>query len=224
MILQQIVIQNDDDDAIAAQYSFNNTDWYTTDTINSGQSTTIGFANKDIGSYTVYMKWTDADTGTTYNATPQTRNITAGHLTTWSFTITEHQASSGGGDPEPTGTWVDRTDNTYWYDTGGGGYWDGDSWYAGWEHVLIALQTGDNANWYVGFRPTKIRLTFTGAGSGFSVRNYGGTIYIAGTASSTTITSGQEIDLDFSEGEDLGRIYMSGGEIDVTKIEFYVES
>ncbi len=57
------------------------------------------------------------------------------------------------------GDWVDYTDGSYWQCLGSCSNWDGSEWVeAG---PGMSLQTEAESTWADGFRPTKVRVTFT---------------------------------------------------------------
>ena len=96
--------------------------------------------------------------------------------------------------------------------------WNGDSWtignQSGYNYFLSAI-----GNWATGYRPTKVRVTFTGADTA--------ALFIGGTTkticSNSPYASGEEAELDFSGGEDINALYLhiSGyTDLTITNIEF----
>lgn len=115
--------------------------------------------------------------------------------------------------------WVDTYfDNTYWTPSYGAATWDGSKWIISGgppEEVFIRLGT-----WTSGYRPTKIKLTITGGSPSYlSVRDYTGGTAVLGEDSS--YYSDKELDLDFSSGEDIGRLYIGWDYFNITAISFY---
>ena len=110
--------------------------------------------------------------------------------------------------------WVNSFFNdSYW--SAPVGFWVTDHWESGngpYELVLVEL-----GSWTVGYRPTKIRFTFTGVSPlSVSVRGDGGaTIYVSDAA----YTSLTELTLNLTG--DIDRLYAEGGEFSITNIEFY---
>jgi hypothetical protein len=103
------------------------------------------------------------------------------------------------------GSWVSYLDESQW--EAFQGFWDTDHWYSnGWEILLhdVAAPSG-----------TKIRITFTGTSPlNMSVRNDTGTIVYVSDAS---YTSGKELNINVTDS--WGRIYMDGGNFNITNIE-----
>ncbi len=120
---------------------------------------------------------------------------------------------------KPAVEWASYYDNT---DFEGGylGTWNVDRWDAEedrGDYILFIDVIGD---WYEGYRPTSVRVTFTG-GATLSVFSEGGmTAIIDGS-----YTSGEEITLDWTDDVDLSSIffgdYPAGSPFSITNIEWF---
>ena len=95
--------------------------------------------------------------------------------------------------------------------------WNDGSWtigtQSGYDYFLSPI-----GNWVVGYRPTKVRVTFTGADTAaLFIGTVATTIYSNGA-----YASGEEAELDFSENDDIAVLYLYSGftEFIITNIEF----
>lgn len=121
--------------------------------------------------------------------------------------------------PDPP-QWVSYTDNTRWSSTMG--TWVSARWESQGNEILISPRP----SWAVGYRPTKVRVTFTVYVEGdwvsgpqnISVRNSAGDV-VFGVSGKGGAYSGDEIDLVCTD--DIGRFYLNWGESRVTNIEFF---
>jgi len=131
----------------------------------------------------------------------------------------------------PVPQWVQIFDNTDWvvgdtgFHLGGAGSWDAgnqewDSDDGGGAFGVSAVELLPLGGWEVGYRPSKIRITFTG------IANLD--LYFRDTAfqylvtEGQTITSGQELDITFS-GNDIRSLLVwsfTENPFSVTNIEF----
>jgi len=129
--------------------------------------------------------------------------------------------------------WYSYHDNTFWvssvYETPNG-TWDGvnEWWDAGFSYGwrVRIVPTG---GWEVGFRPTKLRVTWNSVYTGpendvYLSDGYAGNTICAGYNKN----SGDEITLDFDDESagDIGELYMTAADIgdrdfQITNIEFY---
>ena len=118
--------------------------------------------------------------------------------------------------------WVDKTSNTYW--TGDANIsWVTDHWaYVNTMNVAFLTPTG---GWEEGYRPTHIRLTFSGAEvyilqlHGYNETESGG----GSIAGFGNIDSGVSKEISYIGG-DIWRFYIQiFGSWNITKIEFYEE-
>ena len=123
--------------------------------------------------------------------------------------------------------WTQYFDNNYWQS------WMNASWDSGnsrWEldltsnHTQAGLQV--TGSWYQGYRPTKIRCTFTGSPSDTMTLHPSGEGASMGVAS--PCSSLQEVSLSWS-GTNMGTLYWNwnpspSATYYVTNIEFYLES
>lgn len=85
----QINVQNNDDDTVNPEYSFDNSNWTPIGNILSGNQGSVSIDDQSLGDYTVYFQWVDPDNSQTYNASPQTKSVVDESTTVWDFTITE---------------------------------------------------------------------------------------------------------------------------------------
>jgi len=108
--------------------------------------------------------------------------------------------------------WVSHFDNSDWA-PGGGTSWTGSSWTGG-----FGLQITDIGTWTEGYRPTKMRVTFTGGPTNMTLKDVPGSL--DNIAHDAAYVSGQEIDLDFSGLGDINEMRMGLGSVTVTNIEF----
>lgn len=122
--------------------------------------------------------------------------------------------------------WTQYFDNNYWQP------WANASWDSGnsrWELDLTGpTQAGlqVTGSWYLGYRPTKIRCTFTVSPSDTMTLHPAGEGVSMGVAS--PCSSLQEVSLSWS-GVDIGKLYWNWNPSPnttyyVTNIEFYLES
>jgi exo-beta-1,3-glucanase (GH17 family) len=79
-------ISNGDDDAITAEVRLDSGTWNNLGQIASGATTAYSFGSLAPGSYSVTLRWYDADTGQTYSKTAS-GTINAGDSLTWSLAI-----------------------------------------------------------------------------------------------------------------------------------------
>ena len=97
-----------------------------------------------------------------------------------------------------------------------GGYWDTDHWVAGGEEETFLMENG---SWSTGYRPTQMRITFTGAASitiGVYLKNSSLNV------SDTGYTSGEIKFINFT-ASDLSYIrIITGDAISITNIEWYI--
>lgn len=122
--------------------------------------------------------------------------------------------------PIPSGAWGVYLDDTYWQ-TKYKATWNVDHWdFLG----DFSLEIEPIGTWYVGFRPTKMRITHN-YDAGLVL--YLGHGYGPGLAFDGVCVSGQEYDLDFPDhvdaditvlGHDAGDV---GCDFDISNIEFY---
>lgn len=110
---------------------------------------------------------------------------------------------------------VDYTDGSYWQCLGSCSNWDGSEWVeAG---PGMSLQTEAESTWADGFRPTKVRVTFTASVGTIGVGELaGGNDYGSGQ-----VASGAELDLTVTYDIERINLYLTNS---VSKIEFYVDS
>ena len=123
------------------------------------------------------------------------------------------------------GHWVSYFDNTCWEtDEYHYGYWDGTKWVAelksfqGYFVILWII-----GSWYLGYRPSKMRITYSPAIPLTVILRYAGQVQ-AWASGELGYSSGQEV--DFVLTEDIGSLYMQGDPVtpiaySITNIEFY---
>lgn len=119
--------------------------------------------------------------------------------------------------PPAEGTWQSFFDNTRWADDGFGS-WNGSEWISSGEPPAIDLI--DIGVWYIGFRPTSLRVTYTGPVS-INLELYNDVDFQAGPVS---VTSLQEVPVTFGASGDFFYMYMETEDlsgITVTNIEFF---
>ena len=116
--------------------------------------------------------------------------------------------------------WVEKTSNSYWSSGGmGSGTWTGTEWEAVDAEGIYSLIVLEVGTWNVGYRPTKIRFTFTGSSISAEVKNTGLT---AINTPLTISTSPAELDLSFSAGLDIRSLTLQDtASFTVSKIEFW---
>ena len=132
------------------------------------------------------------------------------------------------GSSQPTGSWQQKFNDTFWYADFGS--WDSgnqewDSEFSGGDTAAQIMGDG-MGGWEVGYRPTKIRVTFTGSAGTYDLYiiddddNY---LYETAIAAPGII----EANLDWSAGFDIISILIEkAGENEpcsITNIEFYEE-
>ena len=132
----------------------------------------------------------------------------------------------------PSGTWESHFDNTEWQvenspaGSGGLGTWDGAEWDATqFFGFWYGVELGELGTWVEGYRPTKLRITTTGATTNFLVKLWD-TDSNEIAAMVTGYNSGDELDITFGL---LDIKYLAitndgstGFPFSVTNIEFYV--
>jgi len=126
-----------------------------------------------------------------------------------------------------TPVWTSVLNNTVWMPLNNNpvyGVWTGSTWTAGTSGYLnIAVKTG--STWANGYRPSKMRITFTGATNPlfwlYLTTQIGSHAFI-GDLSGIAITSGQVIDLPwyYKESVTFKDMYFNSASIVVTNIEF----
>ena len=125
--------------------------------------------------------------------------------------------------------WTSYLNNTYWQADSGEepctATWNGSAWVAceyaaaNWYWCYLKV-TG---SWMTGYRPTKIRVTWTGGGTfeELKLEAPNGTLVVNESAA----TSGTEYDID-PMGDDIYSLWLSdqgGGAFTVTNIEFWTD-
>ncbi len=116
--------------------------------------------------------------------------------------------------------WVSHFDDTEWEPTGVGfGFWNGTQWESEFNDPNWSLVIEDIATWASGYRPTKMRLTWTGPATidSFVMQDdIGGVISLE-----VDIVSLGEIDLTFAATDGF-KITMGGNDSQflITNIEF----
>ncbi len=66
----------------------------------------------------------------------------------------------------PTEVWTSHFDNTEWDEVApGAGFWNGTQWEAEDQGAFWGIIISDIGAWASGYRPSKMRVTFTGVGS-----------------------------------------------------------
>jgi hypothetical protein len=125
-------------------------------------------------------------------------------------------------------SWFAHFDNSDWeIDTqgswdAGNSEWDSQYWPPGIE-ILSITEIG---SWASGYKPTKIRITFTGAtDTAFSLKDISSNVICSkGSGIDLSYTSGEEIECDFGSGQgDIYRLEVQAGQgadFSVTNIEF----
>ena len=107
-------------------------------------------------------------------------------------------------------------DSDFYANASYGGYWDTDHWVAGGEEDTFLMENG---SWSTGYRPTQMRITFTGAASitiGVYLKNSSLNV------SDTGYTSGEIKYINFT-ASDLSYIrIITGNAISITNIEWYI--
>lgn len=104
-----------------------------------------------------------------------------------------------------TSSWIKNT-----------GTWTGTDWAP--SGGIVDISTGGTIPWYVDFRPTKMKLTFTGGPASVTLYDsWMSTVY-----SNAAYASETEATLDFSAGHDIYNLVVDGATL-LTNIEFYCE-
>ena len=116
---------------------------------------------------------------------------------------------------EGGGSWVAHFDNTEW-ETVFPGVWTGSAWS---DSGVLFIPLTELGTWVEVYRPTKIRVTFTGGGTRDILLKDTENNFIA---HETTASSEQEIDITF-EGYDIEALQIQDtvGNFTVTNIEFF---
>jgi hypothetical protein len=131
--------------------------------------------------------------------------------------------------PTPPDAWTQLLSNSYWqawYLSGNGGYtmtWDGVKWRAVYGGPTEcgnwpALNPKTGTTWAVGYRPAKVRITFTGGTPPIKI----GLCDTAGNVLGHNLAcvSPQVIDLNFAAGNDIKRLNTYNILMYITNIEF----
>lgn len=123
--------------------------------------------------------------------------------------------------------WNDYTDNTFWSAVNGHVHWGSSHWYSDTYNEILITPTG---SWSTGFRPTKIRLTYTGSYSGTDLYDIPDVNVIMNSSVNliSTVDNGDgaftdTFSLDFNIAGDIGILYYYNVTIAtdfITKIEF----
>lgn len=122
--------------------------------------------------------------------------------------------------------WVSHFDNTEWVPQAPFGTWTGSAWDAGfsviWGVVLI-----DTGTWADSYRPSKIRVTFSGADTALTVVFYDATQAVIIATEISTYSTGKELDIDWVPAEPLDgfKLLFQGaeGSFQLDNIEFLEE-
>lgn len=111
--------------------------------------------------------------------------------------------------------WSAYFDNTVW--SANQGSWSGSDWDSSGNSVIL----DELGTWVEGFRPTNIRITFTGSGGLLSAVQGTDTGFGA-YVNTSNVTSGQSLALSFSSNDILDIGMFGSSAFTVTNIEFFV--
>jgi len=118
--------------------------------------------------------------------------------------------------PEPE--WVSYFDNTRW-GAASSTSWTGTAWSSSGFEIYLDVAVSDD--WYEGYRPTKIRVTYTGGPVAMSLVDEN----LNDIAEDASYVSGTELDITFDQvlDGDISKLRdMCCGSMEVTNIEFLV--
>lgn len=119
--------------------------------------------------------------------------------------------------PPPEPEWVSVFNDTYWKSQANA-FWDGSQW-IDFGQEGMALTPADGVTWYQGFRPTKMRITGTVSFADSTELRFSQSASDVIGKVTSPFTSPLEVDLDWSDGQDLVVLVMSIW-TPVTNIEF----
>ena len=118
--------------------------------------------------------------------------------------------------------WVSYLDDTWWDDPTSQGTWSGSQWDAvagksGYGLGLRPITTGPNANWHIGFRPTKVRVTYSTTGANMALQDLD-FVYLVPWAAYTSL---DEVTITWASA-DLRSVFLGDAlNFSITNVEFF---